>query len=318
MGYYVYKLNVQPDILSMYMETGDFDYLVFQEIPIVLENIAEIRQSGTFFKINIVNKPTDEFFSSFEKLEKMTYKLLDEYNKVLLRYKENEEVFYPKQFLKLNEECMEVRRDIEHRYTEIRRAFDIISDESIELLYNIKANNQVGTGITHIRKFFKIKEFLSTPKGQESLNPLKLTAYYNSKTEHILVETDDVDLANNYIKALEELINSTKDITSRIGKINLNPVYDSIRLDGDYSEISYILVYPNGNPPLERDSILKESQAKELQSKLIGTDGKPLNIGPVKQMIEEEAKKGYLKSLKVKGKDFFSKIRVLGKKEADN
>lgn len=318
MGYYVYKLNVQPDILSVYIENEDFEYLISQEIPIVLENIAEIKQSGKFFEINIVNKSTDDFFESFKKLEIMTDKLLEEYNEVILRYKKNEEVFYPKQFLKLNEKCMDARRDIESRYTGIRRAFDTISDESIESLYKIEANNQVGTGITHIRKFFKIKEFLSSSKGKDSLEPLKLTAYYNTETEHILVKTDEADLADNYIRALEDLINTTKSITSSLGKININPVYESIHLEGNYSEISYVLVYPNGNPPLERDSILKESKAKEIQSKLIGTDGKPLIIEPIKKMIEEEAKKGYLKSLKVKGKDFFSRVRVLNKKEADS
>ncbi|WP_242541920.1 hypothetical protein, partial [Vagococcus fluvialis] len=318
MGYYVYKLNIQPNILQTYIKNNEFDYLVTQEIPTVLENIAEVQRVGTFYMIDIINKSTDDFFLLFNKLENMTHELLEEYNKVLFRYKKEEEVFYPKKFLKLNEKCMDLRRDIEFRYPGIKRSFDVISDESVEALFGIETDNQVGTGITHIRKFYKMKEFISTSKGKDSLEPLKLTSFYNSKTEHILVESDDVEMSINYINALENVINTTKDITSRIGKINLNPIYESIDLDGEYSEISYTLVYPNGNPPMERDSILKESQAKEIQSKIIGTDGKPLIIEPVKEMLENEAKKGYLKTLKVKGREFISSIKFLNNKETDS
>ncbi|MBO0466655.1 hypothetical protein JZO73_03810 [Enterococcus plantarum] len=318
MGYCVYKLNLQPDILSMYLKNDDLDYLVLQEIPTVLENIAELKQSGSFFEIIIESQSTKEFTQSFEKLENMTFKLLDEYNKVLQNYRKNEDVLYSKKFLKLNEKCMDLRRNLEHSYTGIKKAFETISDEEVDGLYSIESDNQVGTGITHIRKFFKIKEFLSTEKGENSLKPLSLISYYNSQTEHILVGTEDIELANNYIDALEELINTSKDITSRIGKININPIYESIQLDGDYSEISYIIVYPNGNPPLERHNILQESEAKEIHAKLIGTDGKFLNAEPIREMLEEEARKGYLKKAKAKGKGFITKIRILKSKETDN
>lgn len=317
MGYCVFKLNLQPDVLSMYENKNELDYLILQEIPNVLENISEITQSGHFFEIRVESQSTQDFTKLFEKLEKLTFKLLDEYNEVLHHYREKEEVLYPKKFLKLNEECMDLRRDIEHRYTGIRKAFDTISDERADEIYSIESDNQVGTGITHIRKFFKIKEFLSTDRGKNSLKPLDLISYYNSQTEHILVETDDIELANNYIDALEELINTSKDITPRIGKVNINPIYESIQLEGEYTEISYILVYPNGNPPLERHSILQESQAKEIHSKLIGTDGQPLKKDPIKEMLEGEAKKGYLKQFKAKGKDFVTKIRILKNKESD-
>lgn len=191
------------------------------------------------------------------------------------------------------------------------KAYEVISDEEVDLYAKIESDSKVGTGITHLRKFYKIKLYLEKYPQDNIINSLNLISYYNPHTEHVLVESLSDTAAQNYISALVDLVNGSKSATNHIGKININPIYDSISLEGEYSEISYIVVYPNGNPPMDRYNILKNAEAKEAEYKLIGADGKPLKKEPVQEMLETEAKQGYLKSLTAKGKNIYKKIKTL-------
>ncbi|MFL2101319.1 hypothetical protein [Desemzia sp. FAM 23989] len=317
MDYYVFKLNLQPNILAVYRQKEELEYLISEEIPNVLESVLQVNEVEGFFKLTIENHSKEDFYKLFESLEEKTHKLVSEYKKILLNYRKTGEIHYTQDFLKLNEDCMISRRSIESKFPSIKKAYDIVLDEIIESLYELETDNQVGTGITHIKKFYKIKRYISLDEGASSIIPLELTSYYNPKTEHILVETDNIDAATNFIDAFELLINSSKDVTLRIGKININPVYKSFILEGEHTEVSYTLVYPNGNPPLDRHNILRDSEAKELHSTLVGPDGRPLKLEPINKMLEEEAKKGYLKRMEGKAKGVFSKIKKIGKLESD-
>lgn len=317
MDYYVFKLNLQPNILAVYRQNEELEYLISEEIPNVFESVLQVNEVDDFFKLTIENHSKRDFYKLFELLEEKTHKLVSEYKKILLNYRKTGEIHYTQDFLKLNEGCMISRRSIESKFPSIKKAYDIVPDEIIESLYKLETDNQVGTGITHIKKFYKIKRYISLDEGASSIIPLELTSYYNPKTEHILVETDNMDAAINFIDAFELLINSSKDITLRIGKININPVYKSFILEGEHTEISYTLVYPNGNPPLDRHNILRDSEAKELHSTLVGPDGRPLKLEPINKMLEEEAKKGYLKRMEGKAKGIFSKIKKIGKLDSD-
>lgn len=315
MEYYVFKLNIQPNILVNYSEKDDFEYLVSTAIPNAFQSVLQVKEMKGFFQLIVENQNNHNFFELFNQLEQLTEELIEKYNNVLLDYKENGEIYYSKDFLNLNDKCMRERKFIESVFSGVKKAYEVIHDDDIDSFYKLVTDNKVGTGITHIKKFYKIKRYID--EAPFLITPLALNAYYNPKTEHILVETDSNDTALNYIDAFVNLVNDSKDVNEQIGKININPVYDSISLEGDYREISYTLVYPNGNPPLDRHNILKNSGAKEIRSKLVGSDGNPLIIEPVKAMLEEEAKKGYLKSLEVLGNKIFSKIKRIKKLGAD-
>ncbi|WP_228472109.1 hypothetical protein [Listeria welshimeri] len=146
--------------------------------------------------------------------------------------------------------------------------------------------------------------------------PLKLVSIYNPSTEHLLVKTNRADLASNYTEALTRIINENKSIIRQIGKVNINPIYESVHLDGDITEISFVIVYPNGNPPLDRHNILRDSFAKEEEVKLIGTDEMPLRKEPIEEYINEKGKKGYLKNIFTKGA-FRTKIKQINNLNAD-
>lgn len=301
MSYIVYKLNIQPDVLSKYAENNDKEYLLSEVIPSVFENVMEIKKTEGLFELITESVDEEIFKEQFKNLEKKTLKLLKHYQNVLSEFKQKHAIHYSRNFLNLNEECMDKRRKLEYQFPGIKRAYELITDEEIDEYTQIVSDSKVGTGITHLRKFFKIELYLEQYKEENAINPLDLKAYYNPHTEHVLVKSISAIASWNYILALVKLINQSSFAQERIGKININPIYESILLDQEYTEISYIIVYPNGNPPLDRHNILRESEAKEERTTLVGTDGKPLKNEPIQMKLEKEAKDGYLKSVAVKG-----------------
>lgn len=313
MTYIVFKLNIQPNILLNYKENNEIKYLLSKVIPHAFESVLQIKECNGLYELIPEQNDEQDFQDLFKDLESNTVQLFNLYKQVLLNYKNKNEIHYSEEFLTLNETCMSSRRSLESKFPGIIKAYEVINDERVDQYANIEAESKVGTGITHLRKFYKIKLYLEKYKEDNIINSLNLKSYYNPNTEHILVESTSEIAALNYITALVKLVNNNRTANKHIGKININPIYESISLEGEYSEISYIIVYPNGNPPLDRYNILKEAEAKEVESKLLGADGKPLNNEPIQKYLEEEAKQGYLKSVASKGKNILKKIRVLKK-----
>ncbi|WDU78843.1 hypothetical protein [Lysinibacillus sp. G01H] len=304
-NYFVFKLNVQPNTIVSFKKENQFEYLINTLIPTVLDHVIGIKQKEGFKEtvyelIPELNNEV-EFNKKFLKLEEESNKLYKLYKEILLKYKEEGEIFYSKKFLTLNDKCKRLRIDLEKRYPAILKSYNLITDDKIDEEENFEFENKIGTGITHLRKFNKIKLYADKNKKQ-LVNPLNLKAYYKPTKEHILVESKSEEDAIYYITALERIINNDSFTLGEIGKININPVYESISFEQkEYTEISFVIVYPNGNPPLDRHNILKNSEAKELHTTLIGADGQPLKLERVKDELNEQAKNGYLKSLVGKG-----------------
>ncbi|WP_316273870.1 hypothetical protein [Bacillus halotolerans] len=313
MSYIVFKLNVQPNILLNYKENNEIKYLLSKVIPHAFQSVLQVKEYNGLYELIPEQNDEQDFHNLFKDLENNTVQLFNLYKQVLLNYKNKNEIHYSQEFLTLNETCMSTRRSLESKFPGIIKAYEVISDERVDQYAKIEAESKVGTGITHLRKFYKIKLYLEKHKEDNVINSLNLKSYYNPNTEHILVESTSEIAALNYISALVKLVNNSNDANRHIGKININPIYESISLEGEYSEISYVIVYPNGNPPLDRFNILKEAEAKEVESKLLGADGKLLKNEPIQTFLENEAKQGYLKSVTSKGKNILKKIRVLKK-----
>ncbi|TQR19928.1 hypothetical protein [Psychrobacillus vulpis] len=304
-NYFVFKLNVQPNTIVSFKNENEFEYLINKLIPAVLDHVIGIKQKEGFKEtvyelIPELNNEV-EFNERFIKLEDESSKLYELYKEILLKYKEKEEIFYSKKFLQLNDKCKRLRNEFEKKYPAIIKSYNLITDDKIDEEENFEFENKIGTGITHLRKFYKIKLYVDKNKKQ-LVNPLNLKAYYKPTKEHILVESKSEEDALYYITALERIINNDSFAIGKIGKININPVYESITFEQkEYTEISFVIVYPNGNPPLDRHNILKNSEAKELHTTLVGPDGQPLKLESLKAELNEQAKNGYLKSLVGKG-----------------
>lgn len=304
-NYFVFKLNVQPNIIVRFKKENEIEYLINELIPMVLAHVIGTKEKEGFketvYELTPELNNEKEFNERFLKLEKKSSELNEMYKEILLKYKEEEEIFYSKRFLELNDKCKKLRSDLEKRFPGIIRSYNLISDEKIEAEENFEFENKIGTGITHLRKFYKIKLYVDSNK-KKLINPLNLKAYYKPATEHILVESKFEEDALDYITALERVINNDSFAKGKIGKININPVYETIIFEQEeYTEISFVIVYPNGNPPLDRHNILRDSEAKEIHTTLLGADGQPLKLESLEAELNREARKGYLKSLVGKG-----------------
>ncbi len=307
-NYLVFKLNLQPNTIIDFKINGEFDYLINELVPTVLDHVIGIKQENSLFELLPRKFDEDGFEEEYLKLKAITLKLHGLYKKILLNYKEDGEIHYTKEFLRLNENCMRVRSEFEKKYPSIKKAYNLINDEKMEEELNFEFDNKIGTGITHLRKFYKIKLYKEIFK-KKSISLLNLKAYYKPSTENIFVEAESESDAIDYIIELENIINNNPYTSAQIGMININPIYDLISFDQEkYSEISFVIVYPNGNPSLDRHNILKKSEAKELHTTLYGADGQPLKLESIEEELNEQAKKGYLKSIVVKGNSKGEKI----------
>lgn len=316
MQYLVFKLNLQPAKLIEYR--SEREYLINSLIPSMLENVFSLTKmpSKDVYKIDIENADINNFGLIYNELLIETEKLLNYYREVLDQYKEKKEIFYSKDFLSLNSKCSTKRRTLEKRYPVLQEAFDKYSDLLIDQEIDVNLESKIGTGIVHLRKFYKIKKYINEA-GIKLDEPLDISSYYRPEDEKFLIEINSdktenpIRQAQFYISYIESLINNSDKVVSKLGKVNINPVYESIVLsDNSYTEISFSLVYPNGNPSLERHNILEASDAKEAQFTIYGTDDQPLKKEAIEEIVNEEAKKGYLKNIfSKKGKKIISTIK---------
>ena len=314
--YLVFKLNLQPAKLLEYQ--SDRKYLITELIPRMLEHIVSLKKlkDKNVYKIVLENNDNKDFEIAYDRLLNNTDKLLKCYIEILEHYEENGEIFYSKEFLQLNSNCSNQRRELVKKYPVLENAFIEFTDEEIDSEIGVSFESKIGTGIVHLRKFYKVKKYIEEV-GMQSNNPLNVEAFYRPADEQILIKVDsekDVTSekeARAYISYFENLINNNKTVVSKLGKININPIYDSIKLsDEAYTEISFSIVYPNGNPSLDRHNILEASEAKEAQITILGTDERPLKKEAVENLVGEEAKRGYLKNIfSTKGKRIFAIIK---------
>ncbi|PID24094.1 hypothetical protein [Sporosarcina sp. P7] len=304
MYYYIFKLNVQPNIINSFKKDGSLDYLLTKLIPDVLDQAVGIKEGKNINLLEIVpEKKTDkDFYKKFNQLEIDTNKLYDYYKAILKKYKETEEIYYEKDFLNLNEKCIRHRISLERIYPNLKMSYNLITDEEIYEKFKFEFDNKIGTGIKHINKFYKLKLYIEKSK-DKLINPLNLQAYYNPTKEYILVKSHSETDAQYYITALEKTLNNNQNTNEKIGRININPVYEFISFEKEeYSEISFVIVYPNGNPPLDRHDILKNTEAKEVKTVIYGADDQPLKPETIESELNRQAKLGYLKSLVTKGR----------------
>lgn len=300
MKYYVFKLNLQWSVLKNYTKEEDKKYLLEVEIPRAFESVFEISKTKTadLYRLNPTPPKTDDFSRIFDELDKLTNELISHYNDVLVVYKEKNQIFYSTEFLKINKKCMDKRNYLQKKYPGIVEAFSVVPDSIIESDYGIELDKQVGTGIQHIKKFLKIKYFLSTDLGKQYLEPLNLRSFYNSKNEQILVESENEDAALYYVQSLMSLLNNDTNFDKIIGNVSLIPIYDSIAITANLKKISYTIVYPNGRASAERHRALIEmAEAKELMTTISAEEGRYLSSEPIEKELKDQAEKGYLKSV---------------------
>ncbi|NTK15758.1 hypothetical protein HQ637_11670 [Enterococcus faecium] len=298
MGYYIYKINLQHSILRKY--SNDYEYLLENEIPKALGSVLSVEKLKEldFYKLSSEGDLNALFYSNFNELDIKTQELIKAYKMVLNNYKENRQILYSKEFLELNEECMQKRNFIQKKFPELTRAFEVVSDRTIEKNYQIELVSQVGTGIQHIKKFLKMKYYLDHYDNNSIINPLNLTAYYSFTKEQLFIEKDSKEEAQMYINNLQKILNTSNVSREVIGFVNINPVYEKIKVENNINKISYTVVYPNGKASGDRHRALLElSNAKEQTSIFVAEDDGSLKMDDILEELNSQAQQGYLKEV---------------------
>lgn len=298
MSFYFFKLNLTWATLNLYK--GKKDLLLKNVIPDNLSLLYDIEKSKKFYryKINLPDLIDEQFYTDFSHLEELTNDLEEMYFKVLMNYREDGNINYDKVFLSMNDTCKQVRGYFQKKYSFLKEGLNVISDKHVEDKFNLSFDNHVGTGITHIRNFYKLKEYIEILEKRGMFDEATLNIYYDCDTENIVVESEDEETAVSLIKKIEQEMNASKEFVSNLGKININPIYEKLVAKKEFNKIEYTLVYPNGKASTERNmAILEGSRAKKQNVKLIGDENSSLDIDFILCELNKQATKGYLEKV---------------------
>ncbi|EGE54169.1 hypothetical protein [Streptococcus parauberis] len=305
MEYFIYKLNVGAKLAKNIREQSEEQYLKSDLIVSTFDLLYhQEKVSDDIYKINIItdSKNINEFRVEWEVLMSKTMRQFDLYLEAIDYYNEYNQVLYSQEFLELTEECGSLRRQFEYKYSRLKEA-EMLSDNFIEEKYDIPIEFRIGTGITHIKKFFKLKEVIES-SSIEFLTNNVLTFFYNSQTEHLLIESEDENKSRVTARRIESLLQNNKDVKTHLGFVKVTPIYKEINMVGDeISEIEYTIVYPNPVSEEVDEELLAtlRSSGGEEQKTIIKAKGENfLTIDSLSPKLQELANVGYLKDINIK------------------
>lgn len=308
--YYFFKFNLPEKTISTYISSEDNINLISAEemkkhmleetIPRNLSLVYDLEKSDNFnrFKINIVKLDTEEFFNDLEKLREDTLILEKMYGKISSDYFDNGSIVYTKEFLEQNENCKAQRRFFQNKYPIVKEGLNRLTDQELQKLFSVQLNNQIGTGIKHIKSFYRIDNYVKYMKSEGILDDSKIEIFYDADMEYIVVKSKNEVEACNSVRAIEKELNSSESFVKELGKININPIYESIEFTKSFSSIEFTLVYPNWKAVDERyEAIMEDTKADEQTIKLSAKSENSMDDESILHILSEPAKKGYLKDV---------------------
>lgn len=303
MSYFVFKFNASYKAVELFK--NDYDALI-EEIVTALTfalPLDEINKEGLIkIKIDTFQKENKEDFKQrFQEISLFTEKLCDEYIDVINKYKKDGSVLYTPEFLSLNKKCSNRRNSLERDYPFLKRA-ENIPDETVLEKYEIPTETSVGTAITHIKKFSKMKMFLQNRDLDELLYNTP-NIYFYEKKELVLIETGNVSDALNTSIELTRKLNTDSIVNERLGKITILPIYKKILIDKNIKDIKYSIVYPNGAKKAH-ESIMEH--LKVIEGEIMDVEiesSESLNYKELSSSLTELGADGYLLNIESDSKD---------------
>ena len=307
MVFFVYKLNVGANIAKDITE-DKIEYLKNSLVVNVLNEVFNSEdkvcslEGSTLLKVKIlVNSKNEEtFLEEWGILKRLTARQQKLYEDVIKNYREKNQIYYSEEFLSLTKECGDIRQQFEKDYPNLRGEIDLKSNRFIDKKFSLPVEPKVGTGITHLRKFYKIKDIVESHSIDFFINK-ELEFSYNPKTEHILIESENQDSSIISVEQIEHFLRNNDQIKRKLGDVKIIPVYSEFEIK-DYSaisEIEYTVVYPN--PVSERvDDALLGTLRKTVGEEQTTKISKLQRIDLLWEYLKELAGVGYLKSIFIK------------------
>lgn len=307
MVFFVYKLNVGANIAKDITEYS-IDYLknslvvdVLNEVLNLEDKVCNLEESTLLkAKIPVNSKNEETFLEEWGILEKLTARQQKLYEDVIKNYREKNQIYYSEEFLSLTKKCGDIRQRFEKDYPNLKGEVDLKSNRFIDKKFSLPVEPKVGTGITHLRKFYKIKDTVESHSIDFFINR-ELEFSYNPKTEHILIESENQDSSIISAEQIQHYLRNNNRIKEELGNIKIIPVYSEFEIK-DYSsisEIEYTVVYPN--PVSERvDDALLGTLRKTVGEEQTTKISKLQRIELLWENLKELASVGYLKSIFIK------------------
>ncbi|WP_214815650.1 hypothetical protein [Exiguobacterium sp. s59] len=303
MNYFTFKLNLEPFILHMHSYDNHKDYVVGTIIPKALSKIFNESTNITESKMKYLDsidlstlKESHEFNYMIAQNKNMTIM----YEEVVEGFNKGNGIIYTPEYLKQRNVLNKAVEDVIATFPFLKGAFELNDN-----IYMVDAFSNIKMAVTYIRKAKKIERYVNNFPN----NIINSEFIYDKSQELIYISAENTTQqeAENYISVLEDKINNFSS-DSNIGRISINPVYEEFVLEGKYSEITVELVYPNGHPSRDRSNAIKEANAAKEKRTFEASKGEKIESSKLVNTFEDEAQKGYVKSVTTRGKSIIKSV----------
>lgn len=301
--YYVFKLNLEPKILHAYDYENYKENVISEVIPGALKEIFSHNSNIDDSKIKFSDTiDINEVKSSNEYLEMLhiTNKMIEMYHAVVGNYNSGKGITYSPEYLENRDNLNAAIKRLISIYPFLKGAFDLRED-----VFPVHAFSKIKMSIAYIKKALQIKYYLDHfPKSEADSEFI-----YDKSNEYIYIskENKTVNNAKSYVQLLVEKINSFSS-SSNIGRITINPIYLKFDLEGMYSEITFEISYPNGNPARDRSNALEQANAARETSKLEASKDDKIDSSKLVKRFKDYAESGYVIQVTSRGKDIIKSI----------
>lgn len=303
--YFVFKLNLGPDILELYK--FDMEQIRNSIIPDDLKKIFISKDLDNSTRYSCTVKQNDfrnsDLYSQFIKLSNIHEQ---EYLAIVKEYRKTGGFNYSPSYQKLNNQFGKLMKKIRREYPYLESALNINDPKLSEDL-----EFKVGTGKKNVERQRKIKIYLENHN--EFVNDVSFNFYYEKNREYIYI-SENHNKAIFFASIIQEEINKNKKSTN-IGEVSINPISEKIELDirqkTPIKEISLSYVYPNGKKEVdERNAAIKKIKAEREERTYKTSSKQGISEENVKNLAEEEGKKGYLSDILYKGRSVVKWIQL--------
>lgn len=299
---YEFKINLEPSIINLYTKNGAFkdgmNQLKKVLIPALFKDLFQKVEEYSDRVIFLQNHQSVKMSESKEYInfKKSLDALTTGYFLVENKYVETGTISYSQEYLsETKNNAKNSIWDLIHKFPELNLAKEFRNTDFSEDL-----NKDVGHGRSYIITGRKIEQYVFK-------HPLssKISAYYDTETEKIFIESDQLDKANASCVLLNKMMNGISK-EHNLGKININPIFEEYEIDNSYNKVTFHFVYPNGISPedseemfdkLKKYKVVSELDASQVDLTIKASESEKFSADEIESVGSEDGKYGYLKNI---------------------
>ncbi|AUJ29613.1 hypothetical protein [Liquorilactobacillus hordei] len=313
--FFTAKLNLSPKIIQIYTNSDKNSSGMEQLKKTVIVN--SLKKIFTYEEVVGKNKNIQKYSclqidekkeiinsDVYIKFKNAKTNLLNGYESVIESSHENKGIFWPNEYLhELKPKMKQCLYELKDAYPILNQV--VVNTKDDDVKKNLPGNGNFGHGRKYLLDSEKIEGYLLNSESVIDFNR-NYFFYYNNDNERLFISIKyGEEIFKRIILDIQEKINGSN---SDIGKINIIPIYNALKVENSYKNVTFEVVYPN-NPHRTKsinrvlDKPFEKSEATQIDVKL-HSDGSSDNHKFSATMINELAdiffgsKFGYLKSIK--------------------